>query len=124
MARRKKIRRVVLLSTQPLLGEALQSILSKFEEVELLGPWPPEADVLARLGEEAPDVVLLASDESDSLGPDSLTARLLARYPDFPLVQVSIEHSRVRAFTSRSLTAQSDDLIELIRGLPEKGGPL
>ena len=122
MARRKKKRRVVLLSTQPLLGEALQSILSKVEEVELLGPWPPEADVLDRLGAQAPDVVLLASAEGDSLEPDSLIAQLLARYPDFPLVQVSIEHSRVRAYTSRSLPAHSRDLIDLIRDLPEQAG--
>jgi DNA-binding NarL/FixJ family response regulator len=116
----KSKRRVVLFSTQPLLGEALEKLLNGVEELELIGQWYPDAASLERVPGEAPDVVLLATQESGSEDTAHLTAQILARYPDYPLVQVTIEETTIRLFTSESHLARSADLIDAIRKLPWK----
>ncbi|RIK47312.1 MAG: hypothetical protein DCC57_14625, partial [Chloroflexi bacterium] len=57
-------RRVVLLSAQPLLSAGLAAILCGLDDVDLIGPWPLDRQALARLAEEAPDVVLVAEGET------------------------------------------------------------
>jgi hypothetical protein len=75
--------------------------------------------VLSRLSEAAPDIVLVAEGagrEGESV--TSLFAQLLERYPDLPVVRISLEQNAVRVYTSRTLPARSADLIEAIRSLP------
>jgi DNA-binding NarL/FixJ family response regulator len=111
---------VVLLSTQPLLGEALANLLRNVKDVELIGPWNPDEETLARLPNETPDILLLATDDGELSQETTLTARILARYPDLPLMQVSIEDSEVRLYTTKTMLASSSDLIEAIRSLPHR----
>lgn len=111
-------RRVIIIATQSLLGEALANLLGEFQDVEIVGPWSHDAETLERLSEESPDVILLATQETESEETSELTGQILARFPDFPLVQVPIEESTVRLYTSKSLLASSQDLIETIRNLP------
>jgi len=59
-----KRRRVLLLGAQPLLCQGLESILDGLKDVEVIGSLDPEADGLDRLPNHAPDVVLLAEEDS------------------------------------------------------------
>ncbi len=112
-------RRVLLLWVQPLLGEGLEHILGGLEDVELIGPWVLDSQVLSRLSEEAPDIVLMAEGEGEEGGGvASLTAQILERYPDLPVVRIGLKQNTVRIYTSRTLPARSADLIETIRSLP------
>lgn len=111
-------RRVLLLCVQPLLGEGLEHILSRLEDVELIGPWVLDSRVLSRLSDEAPDIVLIAEQEGKREGVASLTAQILERYPDLPVVRIGLEQNTVRVYTSHTLPARSADLIEAIRSLP------
>ncbi len=111
-------RRVLLLCTQPLLGEGLESILSKLEDVELIGPLVLEPQVLSQLSEAAPDIVLVADDEGRSEGVASLTAQILGRYPDLPIVRINLTENVIRVYASQTLPARSADLIDVIRSLP------
>jgi DNA-binding NarL/FixJ family response regulator len=117
-------RRVLLLWVQPLLGEGLEHILRGLEDVKLIGPWVMDSQVLSRLSEAAPDIVLVAEGagrEGESV--TSLFAQLLERYPDLPVVRISLEQNAVRVYTSRTLPARSADLIEAIRSLPVQPHP-
>ncbi len=109
---------MVLLGAESLLGEGLEHILRGLEEVELIGPWNLDPQVLSRLAQEAPDVVLVAGDEGEDQAVASLTARILDQYPDLPVVRVGLGQNTVRVYTAHTLPAQSADLIETIRSLP------
>jgi len=119
-------RRVLLLCGQPLLSESLENILSKVEDVELIGPWVPDAQTLVRLSEGAPDIVLVAEEEGGRESAASLTAQILDHYPDIPVIRVGLAQDTLRLYTSRSLPpveftdARSADLIEAIRSLPAR----
>ncbi len=112
-------RRVLLLCSQSLLGEGLERILGGLEDVELIGPWVLESQVLSRLFEAVPDIVVVAEGEREDAGSvTSLTAQILESYPDLPVVRIGLEQNAVRVYTSRTLPARSVDLIEAIRNLP------
>jgi len=117
-------RRVLLLCVQSLLGESLENILSKVEDVELIGPWVLDAQTLARLSEGVPDIVLVAEEGGGHESAASLTAQILDHYPDIPVIRVGLAQDTVRLYTSQRLPpveftdAHSADLIEVIRSLP------
>ncbi|MCC6166934.1 MAG: response regulator transcription factor [Caldilineaceae bacterium] len=106
-------RRVVLLSAQPLLSAGLAAILCGLDDVDLIGPWPLDRQALARLAEEAPDVVLVAEGET----PDVLSVQILEHYPDLPVVRIGLSQNVVRLYSSRTIPAHSTALIETIRSL-------
>jgi DNA-binding NarL/FixJ family response regulator len=105
--------RVILLTTQMLLGEGLENLLAAMTDVELIGPWEPDQAHLERLSEKQPDVILLVNEDSDS--DRAIAAQIIAQFPDFPLLQVSTEESFVRVYSSESHLSTSVDLIETIR---------
>ena len=112
-------RRVLLLQDQqPLLGELLEHILGGLEDVELIGPRALDPQVLSRLSDEAPDIVLIAEQEGKRDSVAFLITQILERYPDLPVVRIGLEQNTVRIYTSRTLPARSADLIEAIRSLP------
>jgi hypothetical protein len=111
-------RRVVLLATQLLLGEALANILNNQDDVELIGPLVPDSETLAGLSEQNPDLFLFINEGSDA--DQAVAAQILSLFPDFPLLQVSTEQSLVRVYTSESHRTSSADLMETIRALPVK----
>ncbi|RIK49106.1 MAG: hypothetical protein DCC57_12905, partial [Chloroflexi bacterium] len=79
----------------------------------LIGPWPLDRQALARLAEEAPDVVLVAEGET----PDALSVQILEHYPDLPVVRIGLSQNVVRLYSSRTIPAHSTALIETIRSL-------
>lgn len=117
-------RRVLLLYASPtgrppqlLLAEALENILSKVEDVVLIGPWALDEQMLARLSQELPDIVLIVEEE-DGEDVISLTARILEHHSDLPVVRVGLAQNVVRLYMSHTLPARSTDLVEAIRSLP------
>lgn len=110
-------RRVLLLCLQSLLGESLEKVLSQEESVELVGPWDLDAPVLARLSEDAPDVVLVAEAESESERVASLTTQILDQYPDVPVIRVGLAQDTIRVYTSHAVPARAVDLMEAIHSL-------
>ncbi len=57
--------RILLLCTQPLLGEGLAAILGQESEFDLLGPFVLAGDALARIADSCPDAVLTAEGEKE-----------------------------------------------------------
>ncbi|HBY92430.1 MAG: hypothetical protein M5U01_36475 [Ardenticatenaceae bacterium] len=112
--------RVLLLCAQALLGESLEHILSTVEDVELLGSRVLDAQLLARLFTEVPDIVLIAEEEGESESVATLIAQILEQYPDLPIARVGLMQNIIRLYTSRTLPARSADLIETIRSLPAR----
>lgn len=113
-------RRVLLLWVQPLLGEGLEHILSRLEDVELIGPWRLNSKVVSRLSEAAPDIVLVAEGEGECKSVASLTTQILEQYPDLPVVKIGLDQNTARLYISHTLPARSADLIETIRRLPSR----
>ena len=113
-----KKKRVLLVCAQPLLCEGLEAILGRLEDVELIGPWVLDAQILARLFQEGPDIVVIAGEGGDGSGPQ-LATQCLERCPDVPVIRIELAQIAVRLYTSRTLPAHSVDLIETIRQLPE-----
>ena len=118
-----RTQRVLLLCCQSLLGESLQAILSGEEDVELIGPWQPERQMLAQVVEAAPDVIIVAEEDKVAATTAALTAEILAQCPSIPVIRVGLAHSVVQLYTSSTLPARSSDLMRAIRSLPQTGMP-
>lgn len=109
-------RRVVLLSRQLLLGEALANILNAQDDVDLIGPIKPSLDNLLSLSEQNPDIFLFICEEADT--DQTIVGQILSLFPDFPLLKVSTEQSLIRVYTSEAHHTSTVDLLETIRTLP------
>lgn len=111
-------RRVALLYDQDLLGDSLEHILSKLSDVEIVGAWVFDSDIVERLSSCAPDVMLLAEEGPPTDRLDCLAAQVLEAFPQVPLIRVKLSQDTVHIYTSRTFPARSVDLIEAIRRLP------
>src|SRR5512142_1452332 len=108
-------RQVLLIQMQPLLGQGLQLIFQKLEDVNLIClecTNLPEID--ACLNHTRPDIVLLAGEKEDDPATH-LIANMLRHYEDIPIVWIELETNILRLYTSHSLSANSAELIHAIR---------
>jgi hypothetical protein len=112
-------RRVALLSENDLLGESLEHILRGVGDIETLGPWPLDQDLLSRLSENILDLIVIVEDKDSEERVSRLIARILHTYPDLPILQLTPDRSEMLLYTSKSLHATSADLIHLIHRLPD-----
>lgn len=111
-------RQVTLLACKQLLGESLEHVLRGMEDVEVLGPWALDDQVLQRLASSNPDIILLAiCDDLPEHGMQYI-GPILEHFPETPLIQVHLEHNVVRFYSSQTLPAQRQALLDLIRSLP------
>lgn len=103
------------MSLQPLLGEGLQRIFQKLEDVELvhLDCWDLQA-VETSLKDLHPAMVLLVGEREDDQSTH-LISDLLKRYQDIPVLWVDLETTVCRVFTSRTMSANSAELINALR---------
>lgn len=113
-------RRVLLLSVQPLLSESLAQVLGRVEAVDLIGPYVLKDYTLTQLADEKPDMVLIAEQEDEREEETRFVARILEYYPDLPVIQVGLNSSVIRVYTSHTLPARSADLIDTIHSLPSR----
>ncbi len=111
-------RRVLLLCTQPLLGEGLHVILGRLQDIELIGPLTLDEQIASSVPTHHPDVIVVADNGAESTNAAHLATHLLESFPDIPVIQVGLEQNLIRLFTSKTLPARSADLIETIRRLP------
>lgn len=118
------MQRVLMLCAQSLLSEGLKDVLDRIEDVELLGPWTLDADVLARLPDARPGVVLLVVEKDEHELASAFTAQMLECYPNLPVIHVGADQNVLRVFTSYTLPARTTDLLDIIRtlALPPSAG--
>ena len=114
-------RRVALLCAKQLLGESLEHLLKSSDEITLLGPWALGSRSLSHLAAMPVDVVMVVEPESGTEEASKITTQILDRFPDLPVIRVTLEKNIVRCYSSQTLPARSSDLIDLIRKLPSAG---
>lgn len=108
-------RRVLLINSQPLLGEGLAQIFQRLEDVDLVSLACVDLqEIDACLRDIHPDIILLAGEREDDRAMH-LILNLLKQYEDIPIVWIELETNVLRLFTSHSLTANSAALINAIR---------
>lgn len=118
-------RRVALISQPHLLGEGLAQVLSRMEEVELLGTWGTGekdlAQTAARIAACNPDLVIVAGEhapfEHGCAREACLTARLLEDIPGLTVIRVSLDQNTLQVYSFHTFPAQSAGLSEIIRKL-------
>lgn len=109
-----------MVCAQPLLCDGLEIILGEREDIEIVGRLDMTIDDGLEIETGDPDVVLLAGCElphPEAALPEHV-ARVLERYPDLPIVGISLERDSVRVHTTRTLPARASELLALIRSLP------
>lgn len=116
-------RRVALYYSRHLLGESLELLLNKFEDVELLGPWLIEQGAIDHLAAQKPDLVMVIDEQPENESASELIARLLENYAGLPVIQVTLEPNLVRVYNSHTLPASSEDLIGAIRNPQGQSDP-
>lgn len=115
-------RRVLLLCTEPLLGDGLTAILGRLEDVELVGPVVLDDRAVRRAGSVEPDVVLIAGEGGAASAAAPGLAPLLARWPEVPVIRVGLREDTIHLSTSWTLPARRRELIAAIRRLPLRHG--
>jgi len=113
-------RRVLLLCTEPLLGDGLTAILRGLEDVELVGPLELDERAARRVRRIEPDVVLIAEAGGTAAAPGM--DGLLAQWPDVPVIRVGLREDTIHLSTSWTLPARRRELIAAIRRLPVRSG--
>lgn len=108
-------RLVILISLQPLLGEGLQRIFQKLEDIELISVTYAELEKIDEcLGKTRPYMVLLAGEKEDD-SATLLISKILRQCEDIPVVWVGLESNSLHLYTSHSMTVSSSELIRTIR---------
>ncbi len=118
-------RRIVLISQPHLLGEGLAQVLSRMDEVELLGRWGTDehdlAQLAARIAACSPDLVIIAGEHAPfdhgCAREACLTARLLEILPSLTIIRVSLDQNTLQVYSFHTFPAQSAGLSEIIRKL-------
>jgi len=106
---------VLLIQSQPLLGEGLQRIFQKVNDVELVCvPELGSHKMESLLKDIHPAMVLFAVEKEDDQTRRQFS-KMLKRYEDIPIVWVELETNKLRLVTSHSLNATSAGLINAIR---------
>ncbi|MEO8355116.1 MAG: hypothetical protein ABI621_04315 [Chloroflexota bacterium] len=114
-------RRVLLVCSQHLFGESMETVLRAEADVELIGPWDLGGEACSRITEASPDVVLIVDDDSQSEAGADLTSAIMEAHPQLPIIRARLTENVVRVHSTHILPARGTDLIETIRNLPEAG---
>ncbi|MBI5824552.1 MAG: response regulator transcription factor [Chloroflexi bacterium] len=116
-------RRVLLVCSQHLFGESMETVLRAEADVELIGPWEPGEEVCPRITEASPDVVVIVNEDSQSEASANLTSVIMEAYPNLPIIRAGLTENVVRVHSTHILPARGTDLLETIRNLPEIKNP-
>lgn len=110
--------RVLLVCSQHLFGESMETILRAEADVELIGPWDLGEDVCSRITEAGPSAVLIVSEDSQSEASARLTSDIMEEHPKLPIIRARLTENVVRVYSTHILPARGADLLETIRNLP------
>ena len=111
-------RRVLLLRAPSLLAEGIERLLRQMEDVELIGPWDLNTELVSRFPEATPDIVLMVEEGTHTEVTGALINQILEQHPELPVVYVGMQQNTIRLYTSRALPARATELVDLIRSLP------
>lgn len=108
--------RVLLISSQHLFGESMETILRAEKDVEMIGPWNlNDRDICERLVEARPSVVVIADENLQSETAAELTKVIIEKYPELSVIRAALNENVFRIFSTRTLPARGDNLLETIR---------
>ena len=110
--------RVLLICSQRLFGESLETVLRAAEDVELIGPWELGGDVCRRIADSRPNVVVIADEDPHDMAVTSLTGAIIEQYPELTVIRTGLNENVFRVFSTHTLPARGADLLETIRNLP------
>lgn len=112
-------RRVLLICSQRLFGESLETILRRDDNLELIGPIEAsEENINSRLLELRPDAVIVVDEGETKMSLSYMTAAILQEFPSLPVIRAGLEQNIFRVFSAHTLPARSSDLVEAILNLP------
>ena len=108
--------RVLLISSQHLFGESMETILRAEKEVELIGPWTlGDQDICERLIEVSPSVIVIADENLQSEVAAGLTKTIIEQHPEISVIRTALNENIFRIFSTHTLPARGEDLLESIR---------
>ena len=108
--------RVLLISSQHLFGESIETILRAEKDVEMIGPWHlNDPNICERLVEAHPSVVVIADENLQSETAAELTKVIIEKYPELSVIRAALNENVFRIFSTRTLPARGDNLLETIR---------
>lgn len=110
--------RVLLVCSQHLYGESLESLLRKAVDLDLIGPWELSEDICDRLTDLNLDVVVIADKDPNGQEIIEFTNTIMRRYPDLPVIRTGLTQNIFYVVETHALPARGSDLIETILGLP------
>src|SRR3990172_8081528 len=108
--------RVLLVCSQHLFGESIESILRAAQEVELIGPWSLAEDICQRIAEAHPNVVVIAGDDLPDQAA-SLTLAIIEQFPEVSVIRTGMAENVLRVFSTHTLPARVTNLLNAIRQL-------
>lgn len=112
-------RRVLLICSQRLFGESLETILRRDDNLEMIGPIEAsEENINSRLLELRPDAVIIVDEGETKMSLSYLTAAILQEFPSLPVIRAGLEQNIFRVFSAHTLPARSSDLVDAILNLP------
>lgn len=108
--------RVLLISSQHLFGESMESILRADKDIELVGPWNlGEQDICQRLLEVNPSVIVIADENLQSEVAAELTKTIIESHPEISVIRTALNENIFRIVSTHTLPARGEDLLETIR---------
>lgn len=108
--------RVLLISSQHLFGESMETILRAEDGIELVGPWKlDDQDIPSRLLEEQLSVVVIADDNLQSEAAAELTKAIIEQCPKLSVIRTGLSENVFRIVSTHTVPARGDNLLETIR---------
>jgi len=111
--------RVLLICSQNLFGESVESVLRCATELELIGPWSLEEEIPSRIPEASPGIIVIADQDPANEKSVHLATALMEQYPDLPVICTGLTQNIFRVFSTRTLPARSTDLLDSIHALAD-----
>ena len=108
--------RVLLISSQHLFGESMETILRADKDVEFVGPWNlGDKDIYERLIEASPSVIVIADENLQSEAATELTKTIIEKHPKVSVIRTGLNENIFRIVSTHTLPARGDNLLETIR---------
>ncbi|NJC97595.1 MAG: response regulator transcription factor [Anaerolineae bacterium] len=108
--------RVLLISSQHLFGESMETILRAISDIELIGPWNlNDQNIRQQLLDAQPALVVIADENLQSEAAAELTKSIVEQAPDLTVIRTGLNRNVFRVFTIRTLPAQGNSLLDTIR---------
>lgn len=108
--------RILLISSQHLFGESMETILRADKDVELVGPWSlGDKDIYERLIEASPSVIVIADENLQSEAAAELTKTIIEKSTELLVIRTGLNENIFRIVSTHTLPARGDNLLKTIR---------